>query len=80
MWLTMCKNIYSFFVSKNSLDHEKYLKRSFLFQKILMDKNLKYLCVSVGVEMKSTIFSYPHSYHQAIADISESNKTNISYY
>ena len=45
-----------------------------------MDKNLKYLCVSVGVEMKSTIFSYPHSYHQAIADISESNKTNISYY
>ena len=45
-----------------------------------MDKNLKYLCVSVGVEMKSTIFSYPLSYHQAIADISESNKTNIYFY
>ena len=65
-------------MSKTSSDHEKYLKRSFLFQKNLMDKNLKYLCVSAGVEMKSTIFSYPLSYHQAIADISESNKTNIS--
>ena len=80
MGLTMCKNIYSFLCPKILWIMKKYLKRSFLFQKILMDKNLKYLCVSVGVEMKSTIFSYPHSYHQAIADISESNKTNISYY